>query len=129
MNYILFDDKSWDNLLPLTFIKPVCEVSSGILTIKEKWEKVLDVKLSYLTQKYLQAKYLLNVDDDNILINGSVIPNAELLNKIESLKLNEALVSDHKTIAVRLDKQGVSTFNYTNHNQSHIESIHICTQH
>jgi len=111
MNYILFDDKSWDNLLPLTFTKPVCEVRSGILTIKEKWEKVLDVKLSYLTQKYLQAKYLLNVDDDNILINGSVIPNAELLNKIESLKLNEALVNDHKTIAVRLDKQGVSTFN------------------
>ncbi|PLX12408.1 MAG: glucose-1-phosphate thymidylyltransferase [Marinilabiliales bacterium] len=113
MNYILFDDKSWDNLLPLTFTRPVCEVRTGILTIKEKWEKILDVKLSYLTQEYLQAKYLLNVDDDNILINGSVIPNAEVLNRIKSLKHNEALVNDQKIIAVRLEKKDVSTFNYT----------------
>jgi len=114
MNYILFDDKSWENLLPLTFTKPVCEIRSGILTIKEKWEKYLDGGMSYLTQEYLQAKYSLNTDDENILINGSIVPNRILIEKIQSLNINEALIKDNKIIAVRLDKIAVASFNYTN---------------
>lgn len=117
MNYILFDDKSWDNLLPLTFTRPVCEVRSGILTIKEKWEKYLNVKMSYFTQEYLQVKYKLNIEEENILISGSVIPNISLLNDLENLNLNEALVKDGKIIAVKLDQQSVSGFDYTNINK------------
>ena len=41
MNYILFDDHTWQNLLPLTFTKPVAEIRIGILTITEKWEHYL----------------------------------------------------------------------------------------
>lgn len=117
MNYILFDNKSWDNLLPLTFTRPVCEVRSGILTIKEKWEKYLNVKMSYFTQEYLQVKYKLNIEEENILISGSVIPNISLLNDLENLNLNEALVKDGKIIAVKLDQQSVSGFDYTNINK------------
>ncbi len=112
MNYILFDDKSWDNLLPLTFTKPVCEIRSGILTIKEKWEKFLNVKLSYLTQEYLQSKYKLNVEDENVLINGSIIPNERLIEKIKQLEFNQVLKSDEKIIALKLEKLHVNTFNY-----------------
>ena len=79
MNYILFDDKSWENLLPLTFTRPVCEIRTGILTIKEKWEKYLKQQISYITQDYLQKKYQLHIDSDNILINGSILPNDKLL--------------------------------------------------
>ncbi|HHZ64759.1 MAG TPA: glucose-1-phosphate thymidylyltransferase, partial [Flavobacteriales bacterium] len=49
MNYILFDDKTRENLLPLTFTKPTAELRFGILSIREKWEKHLNAKLSYLT--------------------------------------------------------------------------------
>ncbi len=117
MNYILFDDKSWDNLLPLTFTRPVCEVRSGILTIKEKWEKHLNVKMSYFTQEYLQVKYKLNIEEENILISGSVIPNTGLLKDLENLNLNEALVKNNKIIAVKLDQQSVSNFDYTDINK------------
>ncbi|MCK5171545.1 MAG: GlmU family protein [Bacteroidales bacterium] len=117
MNYILFDDKSWDNLLPLTFTRPVCEVRSGILTIKEKWEKHLNVKMSYFTQEYLQIKYKLNIEQENILINGSVIPNSRLLNDLENLNLNEALVKNGKIIAVKLEQKSVSSFNYSDLNK------------
>ncbi len=112
MNYILFDDKSWDNLLPLTFTKPVCEIRSGILTIKEKWENFLNVKLSYLTQEYLRSKYKLNVEEENVLINGSIIPNERLIEKIKQLEFNQVLKSDEKIIALKLEKLHVSTFNY-----------------
>ncbi|NOQ27073.1 MAG: glucose-1-phosphate thymidylyltransferase [Bacteroidales bacterium] len=112
MNYILFDDKSWNNLLPLTFTRPVCEIRAGILTIKEKWEKYLDAKMSYITQEYLQVKYKLNVEDENILINGSVIPTNDLLSNIKNLNTNEVLVKNNKTIAVKLEKQDLKSFNY-----------------
>lgn len=112
MNYIIFDDKSWDNLLPLTFTKPTCEVRAGILTIKEKWEKFLNAKLSYLTKEYLQKKYTLNIDVDNILINGSAIPDNSLIEQIKTLKTNEALIKNDKILALRLEKKDVASFDY-----------------
>ncbi|HTA61459.1 MAG TPA: putative sugar nucleotidyl transferase, partial [Bacteroidia bacterium] len=30
MNYILFDDAKWSDLLPLTFTRPACEIRIGI---------------------------------------------------------------------------------------------------
>mgnify|MGYP001278912861 CR=1 FL=1 len=41
MNYILFDGPSRNDLLPLTFTRPVADLRIGILTIREKWEKML----------------------------------------------------------------------------------------
>ncbi|MFZ4413228.1 MAG: putative sugar nucleotidyl transferase, partial [Bacteroidales bacterium] len=46
MNYILFDDASRNNLLPLSFTRPVADIRVGILTIREKWEKYLNCKTS-----------------------------------------------------------------------------------
>ncbi|MBI9054163.1 MAG: GlmU family protein [Bacteroidales bacterium] len=114
MNYILFDDKSWDNLLPLTFTRPVCEIRTGILTIKEKWEKHLNAKLSYLTQDFLSEKYKLFVTDENILINGAVIPDGDLLNQINKLSLNESIVVNDELVAVCLGKKEVAQFRHDN---------------
>ena len=110
MNYILFDDKSWKNLLPLTFTRPVCEIRTGILTIKEKWEKYLNQRVSYKTQDYLSEKFPQSVNAENILINGSVIPDEKLIEKINNLELNKALVSDGKILAVRLNQDQVNNF-------------------
>ena len=98
MNYILFDDKSWQNLLPLTFTRPVCEIRAGILTLKEKWEKYLNSSVSYKTEEYLSEKYPLTIDSDNLLINGSVIPNKELIKEIQNLDINSALITDNKCL-------------------------------
>ena len=113
MNYILFDDKTWNNLLPLTFTRPVSEIRSGILTIKEKWEKVLDVKVSYLTKDYLQEKFRVEIEDENILINSSLIPNKNLVDAIKNLATNEVLKNNKKVLAIKLIKQDVSSFNYS----------------
>ena len=110
MNYILFDDKSWQNLLPLTFTKPVCEIRTGILTLKEKWEKVLNSPVSYKTQDYLSEKFSGTIESDNLLINGSVIPNQELIEKIQQLDTNKALVADTKLLALRTGKDKLPDF-------------------
>src|SRR5665647_116424 len=103
-NYIIFDDLSRDRLLPFTFIRPVAEIRLGILTIREKWEMWLHSTTSALTKDYLQEKYPLVQGELNVLINGAITPNADLVGEIEALKPGETLVKDSLLLAVCLDK-------------------------
>ncbi|MCB8994572.1 MAG: GlmU family protein [Bacteroidales bacterium] len=110
MNYILFDDHNWEQLLPLTFTRPVSYLRTGILTIKEKWEKNLGSEISCLTRDYLSPKYPINIERDNILINSSLLPSPEILAQISQLKTTEAILSGERIIAVRLDKHACKDF-------------------
>ncbi len=110
MKIILFDDKSWRTLRPLTLTRPVSELRVGILTIREKWEKRLGDKVAYLTQDYLQEKYPLSVEDDNLLINASVCPNQLLLGEVGGLQPGEMLLQGDCVIALRVDKREVAAF-------------------
>lgn len=103
MNFILFDDHSRNHLLPLTYTRPVADIRAGILTIREKWEKLLKAETSTLTESYLAIKYPTKKEKDTILINGSVIPTAEMIKRIHTLKVNESLVCEEKVIAQRMD--------------------------
>lgn len=105
MNYILFDDITRNNLLPLTFLRPVAEIRIGILTIREKWEIMLGAKTSTLTEAYLSDKYPIIKEDENILINGSVCPTAELVKEINQLKPNQTLVTDEMIIALNINEK------------------------
>ncbi len=117
MNYILFDDDSWENLLPLTFTRPVSEIRIGILTLKEKWEYYLKKKCNNLSQEYLQERYPFDITDDNILINSSVLPTPDLIDKIEKLQYNEALLSRSLLVAVRLNRDKLVNFWYRDTSQ------------
>ncbi|MFC2112776.1 GlmU family protein [Bacteroidota bacterium] len=111
MNYILFDqDHTRENLLPFTFTRPVCEIRIGILTIREKWEKRMNCLSSWKTQSYLSEKYPVQTGEDNILINGSILPDNELVLEIKSLLLGQALYSGEMLLAVRLDREGTDSF-------------------
>lgn len=98
MNFILSDFNKHQKFLPLTFTRALADYRIGILTIKEKWEFYLKQKVSVFTQEYLQAKYSLKIENENIIINAQFIPNQELLGEI--LKLKDAcLVKDENIIA------------------------------
>lgn len=112
MNYILFDDSTWDELLPLTYTRPVSEIRVGILTIREKWERYLYGKtVWYCTRPHLQAKFPMTIGADNLFVNGSVIPTAELMSELEALKQGCALISGNVVCAIRLDKTQAERFN------------------
>ena len=104
-NIILFDDETRENLLPLTFTRPVCELRVGITTISEKWRQALDGQISYITQDYLSAKFPITITDDNYVINGSLLPGEKLVRLISGLKNNEALLMDQELVAARLGRQ------------------------
>ncbi len=107
MNYILFDDNTWHELLPLTFTRPAAEIRIGILTIREKWEKYLQATLSWNTQEYLAEKYAISLSDSNILINGTILPDNDLIESIHQLKEGEYLTSDNIVIAAKLSKEAI----------------------
>ncbi len=104
-NIILFDDDNWEGLLPLTFTKPICELRVGILTIREKWEKHLDAKSSFITQDFLSEKYPIQIEKDNIIINSTVLPTPKLLKLIKQLGSNEAILDGEELLAARLNNE------------------------
>ena len=102
MNFILFDNFRRSNLFPLTYLRPVADIRTGILTIREKWEHFLGQKTSSLTESYLRNKYPIVKADDNVMINGSVCPGPELVKEILALKTGEVLFQGDAIIAMRL---------------------------
>ncbi len=103
-NIILFDPDTRDQLLPLTYTRPVCELRVGIMTIREKWEHWLSGRVSFITQDYLSEKYPISIASDNFVINGSILPSKDLCHLIEKLNNNEALLKEGELIAARLDE-------------------------
>ena len=113
MNFILFDDNTRKNLLPLTFTRPVADIRIGILTIREKWERMLDTKTSTKTEDYLSAKYPLQfaIDSDNVWINASVCPDKNLLEEIKTLLPNQVLVLSNIVLAANTGNLQKFNFN------------------
>ncbi|MBC5993030.1 GlmU family protein [Pontibacter cellulosilyticus] len=104
MNIILFcDPVIRQNLLPLTFTRPVSEIRVGILTITQKWEQHAGATVSFLTETYLQEKYSINQSHENIYVNGTLLPNEAILAEIKKLKIGEALYCDDTLLAFNGD--------------------------
>ena len=99
MNYILFDGEYRDNLLPLTYTKPVADLRVGILTIREKWEKYLGFTTTTITEDYLSYKFPMVEMEDNIMINASFLPSKELVELVSNLKVSEAIYKSGELIA------------------------------
>ena len=102
MNLVLFDDLDIrEALLPLTFTRPVADIRIGIFTIKEKWEAYLNASASFICQDYLNNKFTTLIQADNIFINGAVCPNENLVDQINNLSLNTAIMQDGLLLAFR----------------------------
>lgn len=112
MNFILFDGAERPQLLPFTYTRPVAEIRIGILTIREKWEIMLSEKLSYLTQDYLSTRFPIHIESQNILINGSVLPNAFLVDAIINLKEHEKLVYENTLVAIAASKDEIENHTF-----------------
>jgi UDP-N-acetylglucosamine diphosphorylase/glucosamine-1-phosphate N-acetyltransferase len=112
MSIILFDDNAHQTLLPLTYTRPVADLRIGILTIAEKWGKYLDQDFSFHTQPYLQVKYPVKIEADNLFINGAFCPDEKLVEAISLIKTGESLSYHGQLIAVRLDEDDAKEFNF-----------------
>lgn len=99
-NLVLFDNAVWEDLLPLSFTKPVSELRIGITTIREKWTHY-SKNVSWHTQDYLSAKYPQSLTNDNLFVNASLIPTSKVVDAIEGLGFGQGLTHNGRLQAFR----------------------------
>lgn len=104
---ILFDAEVRNQLLPLTYARPVGDLRVGILTIAEKWEHHLRMPVSFLTQSYLQELFPLAYGEQNLLINGSIMPTPDVVALILALSPGEAYIKEGELLAACLNRDAV----------------------
>ena len=128
MNYILFDGSARNQLLPFTYTRPVADIRVGILTIREKWEKMLGFTTSTVTEDYLIDKFPMIEMEQNIFINASVLPTKHLVSLIKNLSENKALFIDDEPLAFfakedqEIDFETFDVLPYTNDDILRIEN-------
>lgn len=92
-NICLVEDEKYENLLPLVYMRPVYDLRCGILTLKEKIEKLFPkAKIFLHCRKYLEEKVKeinknllvnnLNGLDSCLFVNGRVILNSSTIKQI-----------------------------------------------
>lgn len=122
MNIVLYDYKEMrEALLPLTFTRPVGKILVGLQTLGDKWKAHLGGRYSFLTVPYLESKFPLQLDEQNLLINAAVCPDAALAEVVGNLEQNHCLVygdifiachcSHEKLLAIK--DEGLSTETFT----------------
>jgi len=100
-NYILNDiPENWTNLLPFTFTRPISDLRVGILTLKDKWELLLEEACSVITEEYLSEKYSCKLSDENVLINSVIIPTSAIVEQIKQLESGQILKNDNEWVAI-----------------------------
>ena len=99
MNYVLFDGRVREQLLPFTYTRPVADIRIGILSIREKWEKYLNSTTSTITEDYLSEKWPMVEMEENVMINAAFLPTAELVEQIINLQPGEAIFHNEDVVA------------------------------
>lgn len=95
LTYLLADERNVrQQLLPLTFTRPVALLRVGIVTLREKWNTFLGGDAGFWVEDYLQTKFEAKPSEKGktLMINSSVLPDAALAEAISRLRPDEVLV-------------------------------------
>jgi len=99
MQYIIFEDVAHDNLLPLTFTRPVYELQIGIFTFKERWEEILQADVGTHAVGYLAQQWQhYNHSTSSIWLNGRLAPDEEFKRLINDLEPGRYYIDNKGTI-------------------------------
>lgn len=94
MKIVLFDtEESYENLLPLSYTRPISAFRIGIVTIREKWEHFLPGEYSFYPKDYLREKFPLNCSEEEeaLFIAGNKLPDKAMAIEAYQLRRGEAL--------------------------------------
>ncbi len=105
MTIHLFDDHSWEDLLPLTYTRPVSELRCGMLTVRERAEKIFGASPVYhLSQDYLAELYPAGPSGETLYINGKWILSENDLARLRNLELGQGLIQGENILAIRSER-------------------------
>lgn len=117
MNKIIFTEEYCqpENLYPFTLTRQIQDIRIGILTIREKWEKILGLP-SFDCQEddYKDLDRSITIEEAVkegvcLMIHGNVLPSPKLIKAIKQLKDGEFIsVNGNAGIVFRFTKKQVS---------------------
>ena len=110
---VLFDNKYRKQLFPLTATRATAGLRMGILTIKERWEKLTDEDVYIHTAPYLMPLYEPIPTGEHIWVDSTVMITDELLALIKDLQPNQAIADAQGLIAGR-SAEAAATFDANN---------------
>lgn len=94
-NIILFDLPAVrENLLPLSYTRPIADFLVGITTLRKKWESFLAGEFSYSTIGYLSEKYPMKTAEEDLFIASNIIATEHLARRLDTLEPGEVLMAD-----------------------------------
>lgn len=101
--YLFDTEVSHENLLPLSFTRPVADFRLGISTIKEKWQELIPGSYRYLPVEYLREKFgeAPDPNEEALFIAGALLPDIHAADAVSSLFPGEALLDNDSPIAFR----------------------------
>ena len=103
MQFVLVDQPDSVHFYPFSLTRSLTEIRVGILTIKQRWEALLNTETQVFTSSYLQGLYetpFLDYEDAVIYINATCIPDANIKVALLNLKEGQNLLDeDGKWIA------------------------------
>lgn len=101
MKILLNDNGLHLRLAPLSLTRPIGDLRIGIMTNTERW-KLVDptAEIFYETEAYLNSKYP-STSAADLVVNGALIPNDEVIAAILALSENEKLVFESHELAYK----------------------------
>ncbi len=116
MNKIIFTEEFCqpENLHPFTLTRQIQDIRVGILTIREKWEKILGLPTyDKKEDDYKDLDRSVNLDEAAVnatcfLIDGNILPTPDLVKKVSKLKNGEFISAEGSTgFAFRFTKKEI----------------------
>lgn len=102
---IIFDPHpAREDLLPLTYTRPVGALRIGMMTMAERWGMYLKCGYSWLTEPYLSELYPCAADGDDadvVSVAGNVVADAALAAAVAALETGDALYVSNVLVARR----------------------------
>ena len=123
---IIVEDGGWENFLPLTYMRPIFELRTGLYTLRERMEralrKVIDVSDRVIVvRRYLRAvlarnlkEYKVNlldsVDEDAYVVNGRLLMVDEFVKELTTIGKDESLFDEDGSLLVaHISKETLKT--------------------
>ncbi|MFN8243431.1 MAG: putative sugar nucleotidyl transferase [Ferruginibacter sp.] len=104
-----------ENLHPFTYTRHIADIRIGILTIREKWERMLKLpSFNKWEDSWLDDEQSIRIDnrfadDTGLLIHANVLPTAAIISQIRKLAPGEFLsVKNEGGIAFKFSKKEIS---------------------
>lgn len=115
MNRILFTEEFCqpENLYPFTLTRQIQDIRIGILTIREKWERMLELpSFDRRENDYKDLGRAMDIDEcvqdgDCLMIHGNLLPTPALVKAVKALNAGQFLSAAGEAIVYRISKKEV----------------------